>query len=77
MSTDPYDRPITAHGQRSNMSLDASQQRSAAGYFNNPYGGSQDDDVDIDYPNYGQQQYVDDYAYGREASMYGRNPGGY
>ncbi|XP_066913808.1 kinesin-associated protein 3-like [Clytia hemisphaerica] len=77
MSTDPYDRPITANGQRSNMSLDASQQRSAAGYFNNSYGSSQDDDVDIDYPNYGQQQYVDDYAYGRDASMYGRNPGGY
>ena len=39
MSTDPYDRPITAHGQRSSMSLDPSQQRSAAGYFNTSYGG--------------------------------------
>jgi len=41
------------------------QQRGGGGSYFNDYG--QDDDVDIDYPNYGQE-YDDPYSYGRKPS---------
>ena len=81
MSTDPYDRPITAHGQRGGVPVDVAKQRA---YFNS-YDHEEEDDVDIDYPSYGQQQIQpyggpENYSYGHEPGLamnHGRNTGGY
>ena len=84
MSTDPYDRPITAHGhQRGGVPVDVAKQRA---YFNSYDQEDEEDDVDIDYPSYGQQQVQpyggggENYEYGHEQGLamnHGRNTGGY
>ena len=68
MPPDPYDRPTTAHGRRGGASV---QQK--GGYYDD----YNDDDVDIDYPNYGNEYGEEaDFNYARD-NRYSRNQAGY